>query len=102
MKELGMSQNNDHIQATLQRIIDAISDVRNKQDQQTETLIRNTVSLEEHMRRTELLEEANNKTNERLEPVIKHVDAVNLILKIGAAALTLVGIVAAMKQGGLI
>lgn len=53
--------------------IDYIHDLLAKLDAQldtmNETLVRHDVNLANHMRRTELLEEA-------LKPVIKHVDAV--------------------------
>lgn len=98
-----MSQNNDNnIQATLDRIVDAMTDMAKEQKEQGKTLAVNTVSLQEHMRRTELNEKAIEMVNTTLKPVIKHVDAVNLVLKIVGVAGSILLLVAALKQAGII
>ncbi len=43
---------------------------------------KNTVSLEDHIKRTELLEENMQGIRQELKPVQKHVEAVNTILKL--------------------
>ena len=43
---------------------------------------KNTVSLDEHIKRTNLLEESMNGIREEMKPVQRHVDAVNTILKL--------------------
>lgn len=55
------------------------------------TLVRNTSSLEEHIRRTELLEKAVDNLNDEIRPIQSHVKTINLFVKIlmlslGAAA----------------
>lgn len=51
------------------------------------TLLRNTLSLEDHMKRTRMIEE-------QLEPVKKHVDLMNNIAKI----IVFIGILAAIYK----
>lgn len=55
------------------------------------TLVKNTISLEEHIRRTNLIEE-------ELKPIKSHVSFVNALTKIIAGALSLL---LAMKQLGI-
>lgn len=101
MKDLEMSQNND-IQASLDRIVEAMAEMAKEQKEQGKTLAVNTVSLQEHMRRTELLESAYDKTNMKLEPIIKHVDSVNLVLKIMGVIGSILVVIATLKQAGII
>jgi hypothetical protein len=55
------------------------------------TMTRNTLSLEEHVKRTNLLEE-------RMKPVEKHVEVMNALAKLSVGIL---GVVATLKALGI-
>lgn len=74
-----------------QRIHDKLDKLDERLDQQGITLVKNTAILEEHIKRTALLEED-------MRPIKKHVALVNAAAKIGSAAL---GLLLAAKQLGL-
>lgn len=57
------------------------------------TLERNTVILDEHMRRTEAAEKALELLKQEIEPVKTHVTAIKLLIKIGGVTGTIVGVV---------
>ncbi len=66
-----------------QRILDKLDEMDKRLDNIDVTLAKQHVSLEEHIKRTNLLEE-------KLDPVEKHVHGVNVILKLfGGIALLL-------------
>lgn len=66
------------------RIVDQLDKMDQRLDNIDITLVRNTAQLEEHMRRTEILEQ-------EFKPVKRHVETINLLAKIasGAGALAL-------------
>lgn len=63
-------------------IIAKLDKLDERLDSQAETLIRNTVTLEDHVKRTNILEAD-------MKPVKAHVNTVNLIAKIALGALAL-------------
>jgi hypothetical protein len=71
-------------QQKLDKVIEKLQDI-------DRTLIRNTISLEEHMRRTILLEQA-------IEPLKAHVLMVNGAMKVMAVLLTIAGVVASVLK----
>ena len=72
----------------LEAKLDKIADI---QLDQAKLLERNTVTLEEHVRRTNILES-------KLEPVEKHVTMVNGVFKALGIVATLVGIAGGMAK----
>lgn len=66
----------------IERILDKLEKIDDKIADIDRTLVKNTESLQEHMRRTNLLEQHLNKQDQKLEPVFKHVDRVGFIVSI--------------------
>lgn len=64
----------EHLIQLTQLILTKVDKLDTRQDEMDKTLIRNTVSLEEHMRRTNILEQ-------QIVPIKAHVD----FMRIGAA-----------------
>lgn len=64
----------ENIEASLSKLTDSIHSI-------DKTLVKQEENLREHMRRTELAENNISKLSSELEPVKKHVVAVNTILK---------------------
>ena len=75
----------DWIRLMLEKIDD-------RQDEQALTLARLTVSVEEHVKRTNLLES-------ELKPIKKHIDFVGMAVKAGSA---LIGVLVGLKSLGLL
>lgn len=73
------------------RLIRVLEKMEERLDNLDTTMVKNTLSLEEHVKRTNLLEE-------QIKPIKKHVDMVNAGAKI-ASAITGAALVA--KQLGL-
>jgi hypothetical protein len=57
-----------------------ISKIRDEQIEQGKILVRNTVSLEEHIRRTNLLEEKMQDVDDHLDEVRIHITKINFIM----------------------
>lgn len=64
----------EHLIQLTQLILTKVDKLDTRQDEMDKTLVRNTVSLEEHMRRTNILEQ-------QIVPIKAHVD----FMRIGAA-----------------
>lgn len=71
---------------------DELEKLSEKQDRMNETLIRNTATLEEHVRRTNLLEA-------EIKPIKRHVDVVQ---GAGKFTVAIAGLVATLKSIGLL
>lgn len=69
-------------------IVEKLDKIDNKQDSQALILERNTVTLEDHVRRTNLLEE-------ELKPIKAHVNFINMGSKV---ILSLIALAAALHQ----
>lgn len=63
-------------------LIGGIEKIRDEQIEQGKTLIRNTASLEEHIRRTNLLETKMTHVEEEVDGLKSHVDKVNFVLNL--------------------
>jgi len=74
-----------------QRIYDKLDKMDQRLDNVDQTLVKNTVLLDEHIRRTNILEED-------FKPIKKHVALMNALAKIGSVGL---GALLAAKQLGL-
>ncbi len=70
-----------------QRLLDFVLGIKEDQDAIKEIAIRNTVILEEHMRRTEMSEKRLEVIESELEPVKDHVKAMGVIVKILAGVI---------------
>ncbi len=92
----------------LNLILDEVKSIRVKVDKSDErldsidiTLVRQNATLEEHVRRTELLEDKTNQLSDDLKPVEKHVAMVTGALKllgiVGTIVAIIVGIVEFIK-----
>lgn len=71
--------------------------IEKKLDENTKQTIENTVSLREHMRRTELLEQLLASNSDRMKPIEAHVQmmagAFKLIIVLGTVAGALAGLI---------
>jgi len=76
------------IDAKLDKIVDTLG-------QQAVTLERLTVTVEDHVRRSNLHEEEIKNTNKKIEPLERHV----WMVKGGFKLATLLGIIAAIAEG---
>jgi hypothetical protein len=63
-------------------VMGGLEKIKEKQVEQGKTLIRNTSSLEEHMRRTDLLEQKTENIEGQVQGLKDHVNNVKLILNI--------------------
>lgn len=63
-------------------MLDKLDKIVDKQVEQGETLVRNTISLEEHIRRTNLLEAQVSATQEDVEDIKEHVDKMKVVGKL--------------------
>ena len=70
-----------------------LDQIINKQTDMNETLIRNTISLEEHVRRTEILEESHSLTNRKVDVNTAYRNRTMGGLKLISGISTLVGII---------
>jgi hypothetical protein len=61
-------------------------------------IAKNTVSLDEHIKRTNLLEENMQGIREEMKPVQRHVDAVNTILKLIGFLAVIVGAITGLAR----
>lgn len=75
----------------LTRVLDKIDKIDDKLAIIDTTLLRNTITLEEHIRRTSILES-------EIKPLKKHVTLVESFFKIIGFTSTLVGIIAAIYK----
>lgn len=70
--------------------------IEEKLDENTRQTLENTISLKEHMRRTELLEQMLRATSDRIRPIEAHVHmmagAFKLVVVLGTVAATLAGL----------
>lgn len=80
-----MSDNND-------RLYQKLDNIDQRLDNVDVTMARNTVLLDEHIKRTNLLEA-------EIKPIKRHMDMVNLLAKLMSGAL---GLLLAARQLGLI
>ena len=71
-----------HLLTEIHRIHDSHDKIFDKLSQQGETLVRNTISLEEHIRRTNLLEKKMEHVEVEVNGLKNHVDRVNFIMGI--------------------
>ena len=67
----------------IDRILDKLDKLDDKVNEIDKTLVRNTDSLEFHILRTNLLEEHLKRQDEKIKPLIQHVDRVNFVLSVG-------------------
>lgn len=76
--------------------IEQLTRIEEKLDENTRQTLENTLSLREHMRRTELLEDMLASTSERIKPIEAHVHmmagAFKLVVVLGTAAATIAGL----------
>jgi hypothetical protein len=63
-------------------IMGELKDLKKEQIEQGKTLVRNTTSLEEHMRRTHLLEAKTEHIETEVDGLREHVDKINFILQL--------------------
>ena len=93
-----------HVLSTLETLSGTIKEINKQQQQQNETLLRNTITVEEHKkysinleRKLNALEKHITSVEVDMQPIKKHVTKVNAITKaviIGAGAIgTIVGLV---------
>jgi hypothetical protein len=71
------------------RVLELLDRLDGRLDTVDQTLVRNTVSLEEHIKRTNMLEEHVKGLEKELTPVHAHVSFMNSVFKIGSVLLTL-------------
>jgi uncharacterized membrane protein YukC len=88
-----------------ERILDKLDRIQDKIADIDKTLVKNTESLEEHIRRTNLLETQLTKQDEKLAPVYTHVDRVNFIVSVFkwvgvSGCVTFIGYMAKLYLGG--
>lgn len=76
-----MASKEDLMIQKLDSIDERLIRMEGKQVDQAETLAKNTASLEDHIRRTELLEQD-------MKPIKRHVEIVNWTAKLGLTAVT--------------
>ncbi len=71
-------------------------------DTMNTTLVRNTTTLEHHVKRTDILEAAIQSTNGEVQEVQKHVAGVRMVTKVSVAALSaasaIVGIIYVLSR----
>lgn len=79
-----MDEFQDRISKKLDKVID-------KQDEQHDTLVRNTITLEEHVRRT-------NKLEEKVEEIEKPLIWLNISSKVALFGAAIVGAIYAVLQ----
>lgn len=88
---------------SLQRTVERVAD---RQDDQASTLVRNTVTLEEHVRRTDLLEQKVDHVESQVGDVSAHVHRVQGMSRmarlIAVAAGTLTSILGILKYLGIL
>ena len=85
-----MSENKDPID----RVLDKLDSIDIRLNDIDKTLVRNTVSLEDHMRRTELLEQSQTKLEDKIRPLINvHITAVMI-----AKVLGVIGVIAGIVK----
>lgn len=89
--------------ADLDTVLSLLIDIKKDQESIREQTIRNTVVLEEHMRRTEIGEARMNVQEEKLEafmekmvPIEDHAKLVNAIVKIALGLITAAAAIAAI------
>lgn len=66
------------------RIFEKLDKIDERLNSIDKTLERNTISLEYHIKRTDILQNEVEKMNEDLTPVEDHVKKVHFILKVGS------------------
>lgn len=71
-----------HLLAELGRIHSSHDRIFDKLSEQGETLVRNTVTLEEHVRRTNLLEEEMTTVKEEVSGLHTHINKINVVMKL--------------------
>lgn len=86
--ERQMDQNKD-----MDRVLDKLDKIDDRLGIMDVTLVRNTASLEEHIRRTNLLEQAQKELKDSVKPLIKVHTVVYGICKIIAGAAVLGGLI---------
>jgi tRNA splicing ligase len=80
------------------RLINFVMDIKKDQDEIKEIVIKNTVVLDEHIRRTELAESRLEIIEQELEPIRDHVKGVALVLKISAGLVATAGTLAGLVE----
>lgn len=80
------------------RLYNTVENIRKEQGEIKEIVIKNTASLDEHIRRTTVAEKRLELIEADLEPVKDHVKAVGLIVKLAAGALGVVGTIAGIVE----
>ena len=66
----------------MDKILDKLDKLDDRLNDIDKTLIRNTISLEMHIKRTDELEKHVKLLEEQVNPVVKHVDRVNFLISI--------------------
>ena len=93
-------EGNVSIENKLNRMEDKIDLITEKLSTVDKTLERNTVSLELHIRRTNLLEAEIGNVKSEIDPIAFHVKVVQLILKTALAIAASSGLWAAIRYFG--
>lgn len=73
-----------------------VSDLKQSQIETKEIAVKNTVVLEEHMRRTDIAEKRIELLQEEIKPIKDHVTSVNTIAKFLLAALKVLGVIVSL------
>lgn len=71
-----------HLLAEIHRIHNSHDKIFDKLSQQAETLVRNTISLEEHIRRTNLLEKKMDHVEEEVDGLKNHIEKIRFITQL--------------------
>ncbi len=79
------------------RISEKLETIDNRLNTMNETLVRNTVSLEEHIRRTNLLEAAHSELDKKYAPTKERMDKLTFVGALMAGALAMGGAVAGIS-----
>jgi uncharacterized protein (UPF0335 family) len=82
----------------LERIVQQLDRLDERQDRMDRTLIRQESSLDQHIRRTELAEEAIELLRQEIKPVKKSYDGFAFILKLLGTCTTVLGLYILIKK----
>lgn len=78
----GFKQFSDLVLHELRRQDQKLDKVMDKQSEQNEHLLRNTISLEEHIKRTKLLEDRAERIEDEVDVIKDHVDGIKRIFNL--------------------
>lgn len=78
----GFKQFSDLVLHELRRQDEKLDRMTDKQAEQNEVLLRNTITLEEHVKRTKLLEDRAERIEDEVDEIKDHVDTIKRIFNI--------------------